>query len=106
MVNYRRAQSLLQRCMKTKADTRGKEMLISRLLMIGELQTLISAALISSFFTAVQLLDTLVQFLALVSALKTLTEKRKKMFLSMFLRCSRHTPMLALNASCWSEHLI
>lgn len=58
MVNYGRAQSLLRHCLKTKADALEKETLISRLLMICELQTLISTAIISSLFTALLLLDT------------------------------------------------
>lgn len=78
MANYGRAQSLLQHCMKTKADTREKEPLISRLLMICEPQSFISAALISSLFTVGLLLDTLVQFLALVWGFKTLSKDWKK----------------------------
>lgn len=101
MSNYGRAQSLLRRCMKTKADTREKEPLISRLLMICEPQSFISAALISSVFTAGLLLATLVQFLAVVCGLETLRKEKKKVF-----GCSNHTPMLALNNLCGSENQI
>lgn len=83
MANYGRAQSLLQRCLKTKADTREKEPLISRLLMICEPQSFISAALISSLFTDVLLLATLDEFLALVGGLKTLRKGWKKVFLGV-----------------------
>lgn len=94
MVNYGRAQSLLRCCMKTKADTGEKETLISRLLMICELQTLISAAIISSLYTALPLLDTFrVNFCLYSEGLKTL-----KIYY-YYMVVQKNTSMLALKNS-------
>lgn len=101
MSNYGRAQSLLRRCMKTKADTREKEPLISRLLMICEPQSFISAALISSPFYS----GSVASYSSSISHCSlwpwNSEEREKKVF-----GCPNHTPMLALNNLCGSENQI